>query len=111
MSAGGEALAPVAKSANRRGGATGFRAEFTARLYRWPGKGGWTFVTVPEEFAPQVTHRWGRTPVLASVDGHEWKTSVWREKTGRTLLPVPARARGSKGHDDLVNVTLTFHAL
>ena len=89
----------------------GYRARFSARLFRYPGKGGWTFVTVPEKFAPQVTHRWGRTPVSASVDGFEWKTSVWREKSGRTLLPVPAKARGKKGHDDRVSVQLTFHAL
>lgn len=90
---------------------TGFRARFSAEMFRYPGKGGWTFVTVPERFAPQVTHRWGRTPVLARVDGHEWQTSVWREKTGRTLLAIPAKARGTKGHGDRVKVRLVFTAL
>lgn len=90
---------------------SGYQARFSAKLFRYPGKGGWTFVTVPERFAPQVTHRWGRTPVQAEVDDHRWKTSVWREKTGRTLLAVPAKARGSKGHGDRVRVRLTFQAL
>ena len=27
---------------------------FNATLVRWPGKGGWTFVRVPEEHAPTV---------------------------------------------------------
>ena len=90
---------------------TGFRAEFSAELFRYPGKGGWTFVTVPERFAPQVTHRWGRSPVLARVDGREWQTSVWREKSGRTLLAIPAKVRGGKGHGDRVQVRLTFHGL
>jgi hypothetical protein len=85
-----------------------FHAQFTAKLFRYPGKGGWTFVTVPERFSPPVTHGWGRTPVVATVDGHQWKTSVWRGKEGRTLLAVPSAARNGKGHGDNVKVQLTF---
>jgi hypothetical protein len=85
-----------------------YRAQFTSKLFRYPGKGGWTFATVPERFAPPVTHGWGRTPVLANVDGYEWKTSVWHEKSGRTLLAVPKAARGNKGHGDTAKIRLTF---
>ena len=81
---------------------------FTALLFRIPGKGGWTFAPVPEECAPAVRHAWGRTPVVATVDGHRWRTSVWREKSGRTLLPVPRAARGGKGDGDRVHVELEF---
>ena len=81
---------------------------FTSTLFRTPGKGGWTFATVPNEHAPPVRHGWGRTDVVATVDGHRWKTSVWREKSGRTLLPVPKAARGTKGDGDEVVVTLEF---
>lgn len=88
-----------------------YGASFASKLFRYPGKGGWTFAPVPERFAPPVTHGWGRTPVVATVDGHEWKTSVWREKTGRTLLAVPKSARGKKGHGDTVKVRLLFSTL
>jgi hypothetical protein len=81
---------------------------FTARLFRVPGKGGWTFATVPANRAPPVAHGWGRTPVIATVDGYTWKTSVWRDRSGRTLLPIPKAARGGKGHGDRVNVGLEF---
>jgi len=91
--------------------ATGYQARFASRLFRYPGKGGWTFATVPGRFAPPVTHGWGRTPVLAVVDGYEWTTSVWRDKTGRTLLAVPKAARGIKGDGDTVQVHLTFSSL
>lgn len=84
------------------------RTAFTARLWRVEGKGGWTFVTVPDDRAPSRAAAWGRIPVVASVDGHRWKTSVWREKTGRTLLPVPKAARGAKGEGDEVAVVLEF---
>ncbi len=81
---------------------------FASTLFRIPGKGGWTFATVPERHAPPVKHAWGRTPVVATVDGHRWRTSVWRERSGRTLLPVPKAARGAKGDGDRVSVRLEF---
>jgi hypothetical protein len=81
---------------------------FTATLFRIPGKGGWTFAPVPERHAPPVRHAWGRTPVIATVDGHRWRTSVWREKSGRTLLALPKAVRGSKGDGDRVRVVLEF---
>jgi hypothetical protein len=85
---------------------------FTGKLYRHTvEKGSWYFVQVPERLAPPVTHAWGRTPVRATVGGHEWNTSVWRDKQGRTLLAVPAAVRGSKDHGDTVRVRLTFRAL
>ena len=79
---------------------------FTATLVRYPGLGGWTFAPVPERFAPPVTHGWGRTPVRAVVDGQAWETSVWRDRSGKTLLPVPKRIRGGKEHGDTVTVEL-----
>lgn len=86
---------------------------FTAKLFRHSeGKGSWYFVVVPARLTPQVTHAWGRTPVVAVVDGHEWNTSVWRDrKNGRTLLAIPARVRGNKDHGDRVRARLTFRGL
>ena len=81
---------------------------FRAKIWRYPGKGGWHFVTLPERLAPAVTHRWGRTPVRATVDGHTWKTSVWRDKRKRSLLAVPKVARGTKGDGDTVSVSIEF---
>jgi len=104
---------PPGSAAKRGDGARAPRygGEFTAELFTYPGKGGWTFATVPEQYAPPVTEGWGRTPVEASVDGTPWRTSVWREKSGRTLLPVPKRVRGAKGHGDRVRVRIRFSAL
>jgi hypothetical protein len=46
--------------------------------------------------------------VVASVDGRSWKTSVWRDKGGRTLLAVPKKIRREKGDGDVVEVTITW---
>jgi hypothetical protein len=88
-----------------------YGGKFSAALWRYPGKGGWYFVDVPDRLAPPVTHGWGRTPVRAEVDGQGWDTSVWRGKDGRTLLAVPAKIRGSKAEGDRVAVRLTFSSL
>jgi hypothetical protein len=47
------------------------------------------------------------TPVLATVDGKAWKTTIWTDtKSKRVLLPVPKKTRGSKGDGDQVAVEL-----
>lgn len=77
-------------------------------MYRHPGPGTWILLRLPPKLTPKVTHAWGRTPVHATVDGFEWKTSVWRSKDGRAILAVPRRARGDKGDGDTVRVRLEF---
>jgi hypothetical protein len=81
---------------------------FTARLWRYPGKGGWTFAIIPKRWAPPVTRGWGRTPVVATVEGTTWNTSVWRSKDGRSVLAVPKSVRGEKGDGDTVRVVIVF---
>ena len=84
----------------------GYTAEFTSKLFKYPGVGGWHFATVRDKYAPLVTHGWGRTPVVATVDGHEWKTSVWHGTEGRTVLAIPKAVRGKKGDGDRVKVRI-----
>jgi hypothetical protein len=86
-----------------------YEVEFTSTLFRVQGKGGWTFAPVPEDLAPSVSEAWGRTSVVATVDGRTWNTSVWRERSGRTLLPVPKAVRAGKEGGDPVKVRLRFH--
>lgn len=81
---------------------------FTTTLRRIPGKGGWTYVTVPKKLTPPITRAWARTPVHASVDGVAWDTSIWRAKTGEGFLPVAKKIRGDKAEGDRVTVTFTF---
>lgn len=89
----------------------GLTVAFTGTLWRYPGKGGWHFVTLPDKYSPPVTRGWGRTPVLAEVDGHAWKTSVWRGKDGRSVLAIPKNVRDTKRGGDRVKVRLTFDSL
>ena len=80
---------------------------FQGELVRWAGPSGWTFVTVPDHLVQAEPGAFGRVPVTATVDGHEWATSVWWDtRTDSWLLAVPARVRGGKDDGDLVDVTL-----
>ena len=85
-----------------------YSCAFESTLFRTPGKGGWVFAPVPDQHAPGVTVGWGRTPVQATVDGIAWDTSVWRERSGRTLLAVPRDVRGERDHGDRVQVKLRY---
>ena len=85
-----------------------YSCQFNSTLFRVPGEGGWVFAVVPQEHAPSATLGWGRVPVHAIVDGRSWDTSIWREKSGRTLLAVPRKIRGEKDHDDSVDVKLQY---
>jgi hypothetical protein len=95
--------------ANRQGARSRHSGPFETTLFRYPGKGGWTFAVIPRSVAPSATRPWGRTPVMATVDGQAWATSVWRDsKANRSLLAVPKARRGSKGDRDTVTVTLMY---
>lgn len=92
-----------------RPAATVHRGPFRSTLIRYPGKGGWTFAPIPKTLMPPATRPWGRTPVVATVEGVTWSTSIWRDtKSDGALLPVPARVRGQKGRGDVVTVSFHF---
>lgn len=88
-----------------------YRFEFKGELWRHPGPSGWVFVTLPDQHMPSSTLGWGRIPVRATVDGKSWDTSIWREKTGRTLLAVPKKIRGDKDHGDPVDVAVEYSVI
>ncbi len=93
----------------KRAAAPVTRGPFDTTLFRYPGKGGWTFAVIPKRHAPPATRPWGRTPATVTIDGQTWDTSIWRDsKSDRSLVAVPKARRGRKGHDDAVVVSFTF---
>lgn len=81
---------------------------FKAKLFRYQCKGGWTFAPVPKKYSPNFKLAWGRTPVAATVNGKTWQTSVWTDKSGKVLLPVPKKIRGVKEDGDVVEIDLEY---
>lgn len=79
---------------------------FTTILFKSGGKGAWTFAKLPKSLDFEATEAFGRTPVIATFEGREWKTSLWREKSGDTLIALPKKIRNAKEEGD--EVTITF---
>ena len=79
---------------------------FTADLFCIDEPGGWHFVRVPDEHAPDEAGAWGRSPVIATVNGTSWATSAWRDSKRGWLLAVPKRIRGSLEAGDTVTVEI-----
>jgi hypothetical protein len=79
---------------------------FQAGLVEWDGPAAWHFIEVPPGHAPDFAGAFGRVPVTATVDGLTWSTSIWREKDGRWLMPVPKRIRNGKGDGDRVEASV-----
>ena len=88
-----------------------YGGEFRGTIFRHSTVSAWHFVEVPESIAPRATHGWGRTPVRAIIDGTPWPTSVWRERSGRTILAIPRHLRAQKREGDTVVIHIAFDTL
>lgn len=64
---------------------------FSAPLWRWPTPNGVLLVTVPEAVRPPALAAFGRTPVVATVNGKTWKTSIFASSSHGAILLVPKK--------------------
>jgi hypothetical protein len=75
--------------------------EFTAPLWRYPGEGGWHFVSLPAEIGDDIADvtagvrgGFGSVRVAVTVGTSSWRTSIFPDsKTGIFLLPVKKEVR------------------
>ena len=78
--------------------------EFTAPLWRYPGEGGWHFVSLLPEIGDDITEvtagiraGFGSVRVAATVGTTSWRTSIFPDsKTGTYLLPVKKEVRDAE---------------
>ena len=92
---------------------------FRAELWEWEAKGGWFFVTLPDELADDIRARtddglrrgFGSVRVEATVGESTWRTSVFPDTTsGSFVLPVKKPVRTAEGIEpgDTVDVSLVI---
>lgn len=74
---------------------------FAAKVWLYPGKAAWHFVTLPPELAHEINYYfshakrgWGSLPVEVSCGEVTWETSIFPDKHSASyLLPLKSAAR------------------
>ena len=82
--------------------------DFTGEVWRYPGEGGWHFVTLPAELADELrarhadAHRaFGSLRVTASLGSTTWSTSLFTDTRSQSyLMPVKGDVRRRERVDD-----------
>lgn len=80
----------------------------TEKLWLYPGKAGWFFITIPHVVTKEIDFYfslqkkgWGSLPVKVTIGATEWKTSIFPDKkTGTYLLPVKKAVRVTEGLEE-----------
>lgn len=95
--------------------------KFRGKIWKYRGKGGWTFLTLPKTLSGKIRQshslgerEWGRLPAKATIGKTSWDTAIWFDtKVGAYLLPVKGAIRQAEGlaNGDTVTVQLTFELL
>jgi hypothetical protein len=87
---------------------------FTAALWEWRGPAPFYFLSLPVELADEIkaaasvlSYGWGMIPVVATIRGRDFKTSMF-SKNGTYVLPVKNEVRLPLrlAVDDLLEVTI-----
>lgn len=76
----------------------------TAKVWLWPGKAGWHFITLPQDASKDIDFYfahlkkgWGSLPVEVTIGKTTWKTSIFPDKkSGSYLLPLKAVVRAKE---------------
>ena len=90
------------------------RYTITGEIWRYPGPGGWHFLTLPPEVADEVRARsvakpFGSVAARVNVGEVAWETSLFADTTSASyLLPLKADVRRRAGIADGDTVTLTI---
>lgn len=95
----------------RRGKSLSFRPmkkavqfSFSGKVWRYPGTGGWHFVTLSEKVSVQIRKAvqelrpWGYVKVKATIGKTSWQTGLWPQaKEKRYLLVLKKEVRKKEG--------------
>lgn len=95
-----------------------FDYSFRGKLWKYHGKGGWFFVTIPKALSKKIrdVHHdseegWGRLKTSATINSTSWNTSIWYDtKIGSYIIPIKSSVRKSEllAEGSLVQIDLVF---
>ena len=78
-----------------------FDFAFKSKVWLYPGKAGWHFVTLPKKLSAQIKYMtegtrrgWGSVRVTATIGKTTWQTSIFPDsKKSAYVLPLKADVR------------------
>jgi len=95
-----------------------FEYSFRGKLWKYRGKGGWFFVTIPKALAKKIRdvhyvseEGWGRLKTSATINHTRWSTAIWYDtKIGSYIIPVKSSVRKSESlaEGSSVRIDLVF---
>ncbi|EMM80460.1 PF08922 domain protein [Leptospira interrogans str. 2006001854] len=93
--------------------------QFQARVWIYPGKGGWHFLTLPIKTSKEVRtildkmpRSWGMVPVIAQIGVTNWNTSIFPEKNSiKYVLPLKADIRKKKNYSKSENSRFNYNSI
>ena len=66
---------------------------FRAKVWLYPGPGGWHFVSLPQRISKRIKKTfggmkrgWGSLPIIATIKKTNWKTSLFPDRKSETYL-------------------------
>lgn len=72
---------------------------FSAKIWEWRGPAPFYFLSLPVELADEIksaasvlSYGWGMIPVVATIQGRDFKTSMF-SKNGTYVLPIKNEVR------------------
>jgi hypothetical protein len=76
------------------------RIEITGPIWKYPGPGGWCFVSVGDEDSKTLKHErrinrtaYGYVPISVTLGSSAWETTLFPSKNGPYLLAIKASVR------------------
>lgn len=85
------------------------KQEFSAKLQRWPGQGGWTYL-VPTFDSKALFGTGGLVKCQGTIDGEPFESSLMPMGNGRHMLPVKAAIRKVIGKEAGSTVSVMLEA-
>lgn len=68
----------------------------------------WVFAPLPDHIKIEAVHAFGRTPIIATFNNKTWSTSIWTEKSARSMISIPKKIRGLYMEGDEIELTFIF---
>lgn len=97
------------------------RFKMRAKVWRYPGAGGWHFLTLPKKQSEiirkafsGIKQGWGSLPVTVTIGQMLWKTSIFPDpNSGNYVLPIKAEVRKKEkiGLGDTIQLKWTSTAM